>query len=261
MCPDFQELSGYWHKWFHNLGPRRESPTQPDTISLTQARNSPAYRDMETGMRKKRMPAAGILIALAALGGLHLFGQQTDASASFYRTMNSSSSGVGTQQTPTDSYGGVVGVRQIRNPLVGYEMNFSFNPEDQTFSPAGVCGLVCRNTTTPLTVHDMEIAGDWIASAKFGSLRPFVLGGLGVMVFAPSNGALDTNTVARVAYIGGGGADIRLQPRFGLRLQYRESFYKAPNLLPVYPSTGKYTQTGEPMAGVFIRLGALPKAH
>jgi hypothetical protein len=213
-------------------------------------------------MGKKGMPAASMLIALAALGGLQVFGQQTDASGSFFRTMKASSTGSDTQQTPTDSYGGVAGVRQIRSPLVGYEMNFSFNPEDQTFSPAaGACGLLCRNTTTQLKVHDIEIAGDWIASANFGAFRPFVLGGLGVMVFAPSNGALDTNTVARVAYIGGGGADIRLQPRFGLRLQYRESFYKAPDLLPVYPSTGKYTQTGEPMAGVYIRLGALPKAH
>lgn len=214
-------------------------------------------------MRKKGTPAAILLIALAALGGTASSGQQMDVSGSYYRTFNASTSGVQTQQTTTNSSGGVAGWRQIRSPLFGYEMSFSFNPENQTFSPAAVCGLLCRNTTTPLTVHVMEIAGDWIASANFGAFRPFVLGGLGVMVFAPSANAIapDTNTVARVAYLGGGGADIRLQPRFGLRLQYRESFYKAPDLLPVYPSTGKYTQTGEPMAGVYIRLGALPKAH
>ncbi len=208
------------------------------------------------------MRAIPSLIAVAALGGFAALGQQTDVSASFYRSMNSSTSGDGTQQTPTDSYGGVVGVRQIRNPLVGYEMNFSYNPEDQTFAPvAGACGFFCRNTPTALTVRAMEVAGDWIASARLGALRPFVLGGLGAFISSPSTSVLDTNTVARVAYIGGAGADIRLQPRFGLRLQYRENFYKAPNLLPVYPPTGKYTQTGEPMAGFYIRLGALPKAH
>jgi hypothetical protein len=141
-------------------------------------------------------------------------------------------------------------------------MSFSYNPENQTLSPEpGACGLLCRNTPSPLTVRDLQIAGDWIASANFGAIRPFVLGGLGPIVFATSANGLDTNTIARVAYVGGGGADIRLQPRFGLRLQYRESFYKAPNLLPVYPPTGKYTQTGEPMAGIYIRLGSLPKAH
>ncbi|HUH63999.1 MAG TPA: outer membrane beta-barrel protein [Terracidiphilus sp.] len=213
-------------------------------------------------MRMKGTPASITLIAAAALSAAAALGQQTDLSGSFYKTFNASTSGNDTQQTTTNSSGGVAGWRQIRSPLVGYEMSFAFNPEDQTLSPQkGACGLLCQNKPTPLTVRDLEIAGDWIASVNFGAFRPFVLGGLGVMIFAPSNGALDTNTVARVAYVGGGGADIRLQPRFGLRLQYRESFYKAPDLLPVYPSTGKYTPTGEPMAGVYIRLGPLPKAH
>jgi hypothetical protein len=213
-------------------------------------------------MRKKGTPAVIALIAVAALSGAAALGQQSDLSGSYFKTYVASTSGNDTEQTPTNSSGGVAGWRQIRSPLVGYEMSFSFNPEHETLAPApGACGLLCRNKATELTVHDLEIAGDWIASANFGAVKPFVLGGLGVMVFAPSNGALDTNTVARVAYIGGGGADIRFQPRFGLRLQYRESFYKAPDLLPVYPSTGKYTQIGEPMAGIYIRLGPLPKAH
>jgi hypothetical protein len=213
-------------------------------------------------MRKKGTPAVIALIAAAALSGSAALGQQTDLSGSFYKTFNGSTTGNDTEQTTTNSSGGVVAWRQVRRPLLGYEMSFGINPEDQTFSPPkGACGLLCNNKTTPIKALDFEIAGDWIASANFGAFRPFVLGGLGVMVFSPRTSVLDTNTVARVAYVGGGGADIQLQPRFGLRLQYRESFYKAPDLLPVYPSTGKYTQTGEPMVGVFIRLGALPKAH
>jgi hypothetical protein len=212
-------------------------------------------------MRKKGTPAVITLIAVAGLSGAAALGQQMDVSGSYYQTFNASTSGNDTEQRTTNSSGGAVGWRQVRSPLVGYEMSFSYNPENQTLSPeTGACGLLCQNKSTPLTVRDLEIAGDWIASASLGAIRPFVLGGLGVMVFAPSS-TLDTNTVARVAYVGGGGADIRLQPRFGLRLQYRESFYKAPDLLPIYPSTGKYTQTGEPMAGIYVRLGPLPKAH
>ncbi len=215
-------------------------------------------------MRMKAMRAVIGVIAVAALGGVAALGQRTDISGSYFKTFNASTSGDDTEQTTTNSSGGVAGWRQIRSPLLGYEMSFAYNPENQTLSPVkGACGLLCQNTPTPLKVRDMEIAGDWIASMNLGPVRPFILGGLGALVFATSSTAIapDTNTLARVAYIGGAGADIALQPRFGLRVQYRESFYKAPNLLPVYPPTGKYTQTGEPMAGVYIRLGALPKAH
>jgi hypothetical protein len=210
-------------------------------------------------MRKKWMPTA-ILIGFVALGGAAARAQ-LNLGASFYRTFTQSSTGNGTVQTPTDSYGGMLAARQIRSPFVGYELGFSLAPDDQTLAPeAGACGYVCQNKPTKLTAKDIEIAGDWIVSAKVGALRPFVLGGLGVVVTATSSGTLDTNTTARVAYIGGGGADIALQPHYGLRLQYRESFFKAPNLLPVDPPTGKYTQIGEPMFGFYINFGGA-KAH
>jgi hypothetical protein len=211
-------------------------------------------------MRKKWMLTA-VLTGFAALNGAAARGQ-FNLGASFYRTFTQSSSGNGTQQTPTDSYGGMLEGRQIRSPFVGYELGFALAPDNQTFAPkTGACGFVCENKPTDLTVKDLEFAGDWIVSAKISVLRPFILGGLGVVVSVPSNGALDTNTVPRVAYVGGGGADIALQRRYGLRLQYRDSFYKAPNLLPVYLPTGKYIQLAEPMFGFYINFGAAARAH
>jgi hypothetical protein len=211
-------------------------------------------------MRKKWMPTA-ILTGIVALGGAAAHGQ-FNLGATFYRTFTQSSTGNGTQQTPTDSYGGMVEGRRIHSPFVGYELGFALAPDDQSLAPkAGACGFVCENKPTNLTSKDLEFAGDWIFSARVGVLRPFLLGGLGVVVSVPSKGALDTNTVPRVAYVGGGGADIAIQPRYGLRLQYRDSFFKAPNLLPVYHPTGKYTQIAEPMLGFYINFGSAAKAH
>ncbi|MGB6687427.1 MAG: hypothetical protein WBE76_06260 [Terracidiphilus sp.] len=206
------------------------------------------------------MPTA-ILTGIVSLSGAAAHGQ-FNLGASFYRTFTQSSTGNGTVQTPTDSYGGMLEARKIRSPFVGYEFGFALAPDNQSFTPkTGACGFVCENKPTDLTSKDLEFAGDWILSAKVSVLRPFVLGGLGVVVSIPSNGALDTNTTPRVAYVGGGGADIAIQRRYGLRLQYRDSFFKAPNLLPVYVPTGKYTQIAEPMFGFYINFGTAGKAH
>jgi hypothetical protein len=211
-------------------------------------------------MGKKWMPAA-VLIGIVALSSGAAYGQFS-LGASFLRTFTQSSTGNGTVQTPTDSYGGMLEARRIHSPFVGYELGLAVTPDNQSLAPkAGACGFVCENKPTNLTSKDFEIAGDWILSAKVGVLRPFVLGGLGVVVSAPGNGALDTNTVPRVAYIGGGGADIALHPRYGLRVQYRDSFFKAPNLLPIYVPTGKYTQIAEPTIGFYINFGGAAKAH
>jgi len=183
-------------------------------------------------------------------------GAQTDLALSGYRTFASATSGNGTAQTPSNSEGGMLSFRHIIAPLIGYEGGISFNPANATLAPDGAsCGYFCHNPTTPLSVKNLELSAVWVASIKVGSLRPFVLGGPGIMIFVPSTTAtiVSTNTIARVAYIGGGGVDVGLGPRAGIRLQYRDSFYSAPDLLPEYPSTGKYTQTGEAMVGFYFR--------
>jgi len=37
-------------------------------------------------------------------------------------------------------------------------------------------------------------------------------------------------------------------------LQYRGNLYKAPNISHPYPATGKFTQTGMPMGGVYFQF-------
>jgi hypothetical protein len=204
-------------------------------------------------MRKQWIPIAMLAVAAAVASGESAFAQ-IDLGASFYRTFNGSTSGNGTSQTPTDSYGGILEARQIRSPLVGYEFNFSLNPENTTFAPMAPCGYVCENKTTDLTVKALETGIDWIASLKTGTFRPFLLGGMGAFVSVPNGSVIHTNTVPRPAYVGGGGVDIGFQSRLGVRVQYRESFYKAPDLLPVFPPTGKYTQTGMPIFGLYWSL-------
>jgi opacity protein-like surface antigen len=229
-------------------------------------------------MQKKWMLTTFILFGMAALTSAAAHGQagapaneqsgnaagervaaasrkQTDIGISGYKTFTSATSGNGTQQTPSDSAGGMLELRHIVNPLLGYEITYSFNPANQAFAPkAGACALVCQNPPTKITAKASEIAIDYVASYKVGNLRPFVVGGLGFFMTFPGPTPFGNNTSVRPTYVYGGGVDWNFGARLGLRLQYRGNYYKAPNVSAIYPPTGVFTQTAEPMAGVYYRF-------
>jgi opacity protein-like surface antigen len=229
-------------------------------------------------MRMKLTLTAFILIGMAALCGAAAYGQadsqsngqtatapaapaptvshiQTDAAVSFFPTFTSVTSGNGTLQTPTNSVGGMLELRQILKPLLGYEMTYSFSPSDQAFAPkAGNCDYVCQNTPTKISASVSEIGFDYVASHTFGNLRPFAVGGLGFYITIPGATPYGNRTVIRAAYIFGGGLDWNMTPRLGLRLQYRDNLFTAANLSSIYPPTGVLTHSEEPMAGVYYRF-------
>ena len=49
-------------------------------------------------------------------------------------------------------------------------------------------------------------------------------------------------------------------PRFGIRLQYRENIFTAPHINPFYPNAGRFTPEGEPMVGVYFQVNNLLNA-
>lgn len=180
---------------------------------------------------------------------------QFDIGGSFYEALNNGTSGNGTEQTTTNASGGMVEGRYIQSPLVGFEITYGYNPENQTLSPkTGACGFACSNPVTALNVKASEVGLDWVFSKKFGNIRPFAVAGFGFFISSPSKSAYEVNTVVRPAFIGGGGVDWGFLPHFGFRAQFRDNVYKAPDLSPFYPSTGVYTHTMEPMAGLYFNL-------
>ncbi len=211
------------------------------------------------------MQGAFVAVVAAALCGATAQAQ-TDVALSGYRTITSSSSGSGTQQTPTDSEGGLFEWRHIVNPLVGYEFEISFNPANQSYiNPnANVLSNNCfptGPTGTPATCQPLKVSGKaiqfggvWVVSKKIGNVRPFALGGAGFVVTVPGSSPYSVNTVMRPDFIYGGGLDWTFIPHFGLRLQVRGNMSKAPNLSDIFNSTTKYTQIYEPMAGVYYRF-------
>ena len=202
----------------------------------------------------KWMKAILVLVGTAALGSL-LASAQTDVSASVYGTFNNGTRGNGTIQSSPNSGGGMIGVRHVFNPLVGVEVNLAINPSKQSLSPDTTsCGFRCGNQ--PLDVHAtaIEAAANYVVSAKFGNLRPFGLAGVGFVFTNTTGTQIGLNSLSRPAFIGGGGTDVDLTPHVGLRVQYRVSVYKAPDVDRGYSPTGAFLYTQEPMVGAFFRF-------
>ncbi len=180
---------------------------------------------------------------------------QFDLGVDFYRTFTDATSGLGTEQTPTNSGGGMFEIRYINSPFIGFEFTYSYNHANQSFTPKpGACGFTCSNPTTNLTATADEIGLDYVVSKRFGSLRPFAVGGTGFFITSPARSTYEVNTVVRPVFIYGGGADWGVLPHFGIRLQFRDNLFKAPNLSALYPATGVYTHSAEPMAGLYFKF-------
>ena len=248
-------------------------PSLPVRVCRTRVKSN-----SEKMMRTKWMLTTFILIGMAALSGAAAYGQddapasaksapaakartakesdsQWDVGASFYEALTSGTSGNGTKQTPSNGIGGMVEVRHIVKPLLGYEISVNVNTADQAYVPrAGACSFACQNPATAIPGNAAQVALDYVVSHKFGNLRPFAVAGVGVYIAIPGATPFGNNTSIRGAYIFGGGVDFDFSSHLGIRAQVRDSMYKAPNTSSIYPATGVFTQSIEPMGGVYYRF-------
>jgi opacity protein-like surface antigen len=206
-------------------------------------------------MGKHPFSTAVLILAAAALGTSPARAQ-TDVALSVYGAFTGTTTGNGTKQSPSNAAGGIVELRHIRNPIIGYEATYSYNRANQTYARDGAsCGLICNPVARDgVSANAHEITGDWVASLRVGRLRPFALAGVGVLLDVPANSSSTTSTTTKPVYVYGGGVDWGLVPHIGLRLQYRGNLYSAPNLTKLYTSTNAFTHTAEPMIGVYFRL-------
>jgi len=223
-----------------------------------------------------------VLSALLASAGTAAWGQ-TDVAVSAYGAFNGSTNGNGTTQSLSDQAGFLIEARYIRNPLVGYELTYSFNRANEAYMssieppcPAGgttPCGPTKTWAAVPANAH--EISGDWVASLRLGAFRPFALAGAGAFVSVPASGTVMTTTQVcgtvnnlcsqttatsstsiqtTAVFVYGAGVDWTLLPHLGIRVQYRGNVYKAPELAQAFRSTGSFTQSAQPVAGIFFRF-------
>jgi Outer membrane protein beta-barrel domain len=222
------------------------------------------------------------LAAVVALGLVPLpVWAQTDVAVSVYGAFHQTSQSSYTRQSPSDQTGVLFEARHIWNPLAGFEGTYAYNRADQTYSspqtsacPAGTTPGCPQIVSASVPANAHEVTGDWLVSAKRQHFRFFALagGGLRFDVPAAANASLVVNCTPSGAtclpgdvdsftrsqtkgvFVYGAGLDWTILPHLGLRFQYRGDVYKAPALIDSFSSTGKFTQTAEPVLGAFFRF-------
>jgi opacity protein-like surface antigen len=185
---------------------------------------------------------------------------QTDVALSFYGTFSGTTNyNIGLEhQTSANAAGGMFELRHISNPLVGYEVTYSFNRANQVYTYTGptpvAIGLGPPPVFAAASANAHQITGDWLFSAHAGRFRPFALVGIGLRLTEPVSGQSLTTSSNEPVYVYGAGLDWRLVPHLGLRFQYRGNVYKAPNITTVYGINRAFTHTAEPMIGAYFKF-------
>jgi opacity protein-like surface antigen len=183
---------------------------------------------------------------------------QTDVAASFYGAFTNATNYNGglEHQDQSNAAGGMFELRHISNPLVGYEITYSFNRANQIYTYTGTTPAGSLPGIHPVTVsaNAHEITGDWLVSVHAGKLRPFALAGVGLMLTEPVSGQSQTTGSNEPVFVYGAGLDWRLVPHFGLRFQYRGNVHKAPHISTAYGTDGALMHTAEPMIGAYFRF-------
>ncbi|HEX4005691.1 MAG TPA: outer membrane beta-barrel protein [Acidobacteriaceae bacterium] len=222
-------------------------------------------------MQFKSLSSVFFLACILAL--ISTAGAQTDVAASVYGAFSGTTTGNGIQQSPSNSAGALVELRHIANPILGFEATYSFNRNDQTYQYAGntplapgtgtcpVSATTCSNAPVVVPANAHELTLDWTPSLHFANFRPFGVLGAGLLLNVPSNSSVaipdgngSTQTSTKPVYVYGAGLDWGFLPHIGLRVQYRGNLYHAPDLTSLTSSSGKFTQTAEPMVGIYFRL-------
>jgi opacity protein-like surface antigen len=191
------------------------------------------------------LPIVAALFVFAVAAAITAHGQSlsnNDVAASFYGAFTGTTEGNGTIQSPSNQAGGMLELRHISNPLIGYEFNYSFNRANQSYN----------FTSVKADAH--EFGADWVVSVPVMNFRPFVLAGIGALYFHPDGGQPGTSSEVKPVYVYGGGVDWSVIPHFGLRGQYRGNLYHAPDLLQAASSTRAFAHTSEPMVGAYLRF-------
>jgi len=212
-------------------------------------------------MRRTAIHAVLILMGLAGWGCTAAGAQaeaaraisRTDIAVSLYGAFSGATTGNNVQESPSNSAGGMIEVRHIVNPIVGYEGTYSFNRGNQTYTscPAPFNPL-CEQF--PVLANAHEVSGDWVASLKVSNLRPFALAGVGFLFDVPTGGQTGTTINTKPMFVYGAGLDWGILPHIGIRGQFRGNVYKAPDLTTAFGSTGAFTHASEPMIGAYFRF-------
>jgi Outer membrane protein beta-barrel domain len=189
-----------------------------------------------------------------------------DLSVSGVGTFNSNSSGTAIVDAvpttvdlhPGNTLGVLVNLRYIKSPLLGFELNYGYARYTDTFTPFGILPPPGQPALSAgVQQNTSEYTAGYIAHLHpLLGVKPFASVGLGTLAFRPTpRGGEGLIKQARAAYYYSVGAEQTVfSPHFGIRVQVRQVFFKAPDFGQNYLTIQQHTSTFEPGVGFFLHF-------
>ncbi len=160
--------------------------------------------------------------------------------------------------SPSNTLGAIVDIRYTVSPRVGLVYNYGYARyvDNYTISDTSKSPIAATNSILGVQSKVSEFSLGYVG--HFGNifdLQPFISLGGGVLAFRPtSGGGQGLPGESRGMAYGAVGVEKLVTEHFGLRLQYREIFFGAPDFNTNYLANGARSYTVEPSAGFFIHF-------
>ena len=160
---------------------------------------------------------------------------------------------------PSTTLGALVTLRYVKSPLIGGEFNYGYARYTENYTTTNTAGSPNNASESKLGVQAniSEYTFGYIAHApRFFGVQPFGGAGGGVIAFRPTRGGgLGLTTQGGGAfYYTLGAENLVFGSHFGIRAQFRQLFFAAPDFKANYFRTNQRTITTEPAIGFFLRF-------
>jgi opacity protein-like surface antigen len=157
----------------------------------------------------------------------------------------------------SSTLGALIQVRYVRSPLVGFEFNYGYARLTENFNFATANTFGPPAGLFPVQTQMNEYTFGYIAHLprySYHGIQPFAGAGAGTTAFKPTTGGGEgLPEKARMTYYYTVGAEDMVSQHFGIRLQFRQLFYKAPDFGQNYLTIQQQTITSEPTFGFFLK--------
>jgi outer membrane immunogenic protein len=144
--------------------------------------------------------------------------------------------------------------------LVGYSYQFSrwFGAEANYGYTRNTQNFVTFGGPSSIQANFHEVTGALVLHIPVNvrSVRPYVLGGGGALVFDPTEKFIvsGADRQTRGTFVYGGGANFDITKKFGVRAEYRGLVYKVPDFGLDSLNLDKFTHLAQPSVGFFVQF-------
>ena len=151
-------------------------------------------------------------------------------------------------QQPSNTLGALINIRYIKSPLLGLEFNYTYARYTQNFSSYIVGGAQTNANEYSLgyIAHTPKILG----------VQTFVSAGAGSTQFkGTQGGGQGLPTQARMTYYYSAGVEQSvISPHFGIRAEFRQAFFLAPDFGQNYLTIKQRQISTEPAVGFYLHF-------